>query len=312
MLSPPGSSARLSVLIFHRVLAEADPLQPSEPTAQEFEDQMRWVATWFNVLRLSEAVDRLARGALPDRALAITFDDGYADNLRVAYPILRRLGLTATFFIATEFLNGGRMWNDTVIETIRAIQGPQLDLRLFGLGVHSVASTLEKRKAVGALLQAMKYLPNAERAATVERLADLAPVPLPNDLMMSPADVRELHGHGMAIGAHTASHPILRSLSPDAARDEIAEGKSQLERLLGGSVDLFAYPNGKPGIDYSSEHVAMVKALGFRAAVSTAWGAARCGGDLFQIPRFTPWDRDRTKFGLRLAWNLIRQKPVAV
>ena len=70
---------------------------------------MAWVRDWFNVLPLSEAASRLAQGTLPARALSITFDDGYADNREIAAPILQRLGLSATFFIATSFLGGGCM-----------------------------------------------------------------------------------------------------------------------------------------------------------------------------------------------------------
>jgi peptidoglycan/xylan/chitin deacetylase (PgdA/CDA1 family) len=109
----------------------------------------------------------------------------------------------------------------------------------------------------------------------------------------------------MSIGAHTVSHPILRTLSSAAARAEIAEGKAVLESIIADRVELFAYPNGKPGVDYDVEHVAMVRSLGFSGAVSTAWGAARAGDDRYQVPRFTPWDRGRNWFALRLARNFM-------
>src|SRR5262245_19841153 len=102
---------RLSVLAYHRVLPAPDPLRPSEPTAAEFEQRMRWVKANFNVLPLTEAVGALREGRLPERALSITFDDGYADNHDIELPILARLGLPATFFVATGFLDGGCMFN---------------------------------------------------------------------------------------------------------------------------------------------------------------------------------------------------------
>ena len=119
LAAPPGPGSRLTVMIFHRVLKEPDPLLPSEPDEQQFEARMRAVRAWFNVLPLAEAIGRLQAGALPARPLAISFDDGYADNFEVALPVLRKLGLPATFFVATGFLDGGCMWNDTVIETVR-------------------------------------------------------------------------------------------------------------------------------------------------------------------------------------------------
>ena len=106
---------RLSVLAYHRVLPAHDPLFPGEPSAAEFEQRMRWVQANFDVLALGEAVRALREHRLPRRALSITFDDGYADNYTVALPILRRLGLPATFFVATGFLDGGCMFNLSLI-----------------------------------------------------------------------------------------------------------------------------------------------------------------------------------------------------
>lgn len=109
----------MSIAIFHRVLEAPDPLFAEEMHRARFDEVCAWLSAWFNVLPLDEAVKRLKQGALPDRALAITFDDGYADNHDIALPVLKAHGLCATFFVATDFLDGGRMWNDTVIESVR-------------------------------------------------------------------------------------------------------------------------------------------------------------------------------------------------
>ena len=124
LTSPAGTRGRLSILIFHRVLPRPDPLCPDSPDASQFEAQMRWVRSWFNVLPLRRAVGMLYEGTIPARALAVTFDDGYADNEEIAAPILKRLGLGATFFVSTGFLEGDTMWNDRVIEAVRGCTGP--------------------------------------------------------------------------------------------------------------------------------------------------------------------------------------------
>ena len=307
-LAPAGARGRLTVLIFHRVLERPDPLLPDVPDAATFERRMRWVADWFNVVPLSEAIERLERGGLPERAASITFDDGYADNFRVACPVLRRLKLPATFFVATGFLGGGRMWNDTVIETVRRSPGPRLDLQRFALGVHEIGGIVERRAAIDAILAALKYRAPEERARIV---AELATPQLPTDLMMTPEELRRLHRAGMSIGAHTVSHPILQRLPLEQARREIAEGRAALESLIGEPVALFAYPNGRPGTDYGPEHVELVRSLGFSGAVSTAWGAWRAGVDRYQVPRFTPWDRTRSRFALRLARNFFETASMA-
>lgn len=306
-LSPAGARARLSILIFHRVLRERDPLFPSEVTAAEFDAICSWLRDWFDVLPLGDAVARLRQDRLPARALAITFDDGYADNHDVALPILQRHGLSATFFVATRFLDGGRMWNDTLIEAVRGVTGPGLELAgtpAAAVGPLSCGSLEERRRAIGTLIGATKYLAPPERDAWVDAVAAASGAAMPSDLMMSSAQVRALRAAGQEIGAHTDSHPILARLSPMQMEQEIRTGRERLEGLLGERVALFAYPNGQPGTDYTPEAVEIVRRLGFDAAVSTAWGAARRGADRFQLPRFTPWDRSRLRFGARLAANL--------
>jgi peptidoglycan/xylan/chitin deacetylase (PgdA/CDA1 family) len=296
----------LSILIYHRVVPEPDPLVPDAVCAEEFDWQLAVLNRWFTVLSLREAAARLRNGTLPVRAACITFDDGYADNVTVALPFLRRRGLPATFFLATAFIDGGRMWNDSVIETVRRVRGDTLDARSLGLGMLSVSSIDLRRQAIASLLTAIKYLPPEERQGRVDELGSQASGELPPDLMMTAEQVRYLHASGMAVGAHTVSHPILASLDSERAGREIRECKNQLEAITGARVSLFAYPNGKPGRDYRAEHVDMVKQMGFEAAVSTAWGVAHAASDPFQLPRFTPWDRTRARFLLRLMQNTFR------
>ena len=304
-LSPSGASARLSVLIFHRVLPVQDPLFPDEMHARRFDELCGWLAQWFNVLPLDSAVAKLKTGSLPARAASITFDDGYADNFHVAMPILRHHGLKATFFIATGFLDGGRMWNDTVIESIRACShAAMLDLSSLGLGSHPLGSIHERQAAIATLLGQIKYRSIKERIAITGQIASQAQVHLPHNLMMTSQEVKAMRLAGMQIGAHTITHPILARLGAEEALAEIQGSKSFLERLLGERVGLFAYPNGKPGEDYSPQSVDVVRSLDFDAAVSTAWGTTGATDDPFQIRRFTPWDKTRLRFGARLLLNL--------
>ena len=302
--SPRGRKGRLSILIFHRVLADPDPLFPDLPTAERFEATMRWVKAWFNVLPLGDAVDRLFAGTIPARSLAITFDDGYADNEGIAAPILKRLGLTATFFVSTGFLDGGCMWNDRVIEAIRTSRADPIAIELQGLGSLPLTTVADRSRAIAAVLSAIKHLEPARRQAAVEAVVAAAGAPAAPAPMMKPAQVRNLRALGMGVGAHTVSHPILTRLAPAAALDEMKRSKHELERLLGEPVPLFAYPNGVPGQDYAAEHTAMARECGFAAAVSTSWGAASIRSDRFQLPRFTPWDQQRWRWGARLLLNL--------
>jgi peptidoglycan/xylan/chitin deacetylase (PgdA/CDA1 family) len=304
-LAPAGSRARLSILIYHRVRAVPDPLFPDELDAAGFDRQLRVVSRLFNILPLPQAIRRLEDDTLPARPACITFDDGYADNVEVALPILKRHRMTATFFISTGYLDGGRMWNDTVIESVRQSTGDTLDLTRVGLRPFSIATDASRIETIGAVLDQFKYLDpddRSDRCAAVQEIAKATP---PDDLMLSSPQVRELRSAGMDIGAHTVSHPILARVPTDVARREISEGREALQALTGSTVSLFAYPNGKPNVDYTAEHVTMTRALGFDAAVTTSWGVATNATDRYQLPRFTPWDRTNGRITLRLLHNLM-------
>jgi peptidoglycan/xylan/chitin deacetylase (PgdA/CDA1 family) len=304
-------TATLSILIYHRVLARPDPLFPGEVDAALFQRQLRLLQRFYTPLPLSDAVRRLQDGSLPPRAACITFDDGYADNAQVALPLLQRHGLHATFFIATGYLDGGQMWNDTVVEAVRQAAGPMLDLRVHGLGTFPVASLAQRQAAIATLLGQLKYQPFARRQQLAMQIRRQAGATAGPAAMLSTAQLRLLHAAGMELGAHTASHPILSTLAERAAQRDIAHGKQQLEALIQAPVSLFAYPNGKAGRDYGAPHVAMVKDLGFKAAVATDWGVARPGAelDLLQLPRFTPWDRGRLAFLWRMRQNRRQAHP---
>jgi peptidoglycan/xylan/chitin deacetylase (PgdA/CDA1 family) len=306
VLSPAGPRGRLSVLIYHRVLQTPDPMRPAEPDETSFRWQMRLMRQHFNVLSLSEAIQRLKDGTLPARAASITFDDGYADNFSIALPVLERFGLPATFFIASGYLNEGRMWNDTIIEAVRRAPDAELDLRQLGLDRLSIATPEQRHQASIKLINGLMHLPQVQRQRQVDAIAGAVGADLPSDLMMPADQVHALAAAGMEIGAHTVSHPILRSLTNEQATKEINSSRQRLTEITGKTVSLFAYPNGKPGRDYDARHVALVRDLGFLGAVSTAWGASGRGTDCFQLPRFTPWDQTPTRFFAQLLLNYLR------
>jgi peptidoglycan/xylan/chitin deacetylase (PgdA/CDA1 family) len=297
MLSTRG---KLLILTYHRVCAQPDRLITGNANAAGFTRQMQLLGRAFRVLTLTEAVERMHERTLPARAVCITFDDGYADNVDVAAPILHRHGLPATFFIATGFIDGGRMWNDTIIETVRAARGTELDLTELGLGRFAIGTMAARAALVNELIGRCKYLEPAERKAKTEAIAAAAAVTPPADLMMRSEQVRALHRAGMEIGAHTVSHPILSAIPPARAREEIVASRDRLATLTGAPVRTFAYPNGKPGVDYGSEHVDAVRAAGFDVAVSTVWGAAESGHDRLQLPRVGFSETSHVLLGLKL------------
>lgn len=304
--APGGRRGRLAVLIHHRVLPGPDPLRPGEVDRATFEWQMATLARCFRVLPLSEAIVRLDAGTLPPRAAAITFDDGYADNFRIALPILQRHALPATFFVTSGML-GQCMWNDVVIEAVRAAPADGLDTEFLGVERQSLGTAAARRAALATLLPVLKQRPPPARDEAVARLATQAGIAAPDGLMMTREELRSLAGAGMEIGAHTVNHPVLSRIDDASAEREMAESRDALEGITGERIGLFAYPNGRPGTDYLPAHVRMVRRLGFDGAVSTQRGANATGAtDRYQVRRFTPWDRTPERFTARLLLACLR------
>jgi peptidoglycan/xylan/chitin deacetylase (PgdA/CDA1 family) len=121
--------------------------------------------------------------------------------------------------------------------------------------------------------------------------------------MMTSVELRRLAAMGMGVGAHTIRHPILAMVDDRAAREEIAGSREHLEGIVRQPVTLFAYPNGRPGVDYGMRDADLVRALGFKASFTTSPGASRAGDPLHELPRFTPWNRSRVAWALRFLQN---------
>ncbi|MBC7700131.1 MAG: polysaccharide deacetylase family protein [Massilia sp.] len=307
LVSPGGTKGKLTILTYHRVPPDIDPLLSSDQVnAQKFSKHMGILAECFNVLCLPEALERLARGTLPSRALSITFDDGYRDNYTIALPILQSHGMKATFFVCSGYLNDGLMFNDVIIESLRACQSTQLDLCWLGLGHLPVHDMTSKHVSAQKILGAVKYLPFLEREQACARLWQAAAPgkELPR-LMMTDDQIRQLVAHGMTIGGHTHTHPILNRIDLDSARQDIAHNRQLLATLVGHEPLIFAYPNGRPVRDYGHEHVQLVMELGYHAAVSTAWGVATHSCDRYQLPRFAPWEGNPRRLVMQLLRNAM-------
>ena len=273
LLSPANARGRLVVFCYHQVLTASDPLRPGEPDAAQFRSDVRIIDRVFNVLKFSEAVERLVAGTLPRRAACITFDDGYADNFELAAPILESLGVPATFFIAGGAVDTGVMWNDLVIESV----------------AHS--GSAERQQGLRAELNRIKYLPLDERWQESLRLyEESVGGDLPR-LMMTRDMVAGLARRGFEIAGHTINHPILKGLPDADARREIEDCAAWIREVADVEPKTFAYPNGVPGPDFDPRHEAMVRDAGFAAAASTCWAVARPDANPFAIPRIGPWWR---------------------
>jgi peptidoglycan/xylan/chitin deacetylase (PgdA/CDA1 family) len=289
---------RMLILTYHRVRDCPDPVWPWDPDRQEFISQMRVIKEYFNPLTISEAMELIDKEELPERAVCLTFDDGYADNYEIAFPILSDLKITATFFIATGYLNGGEMWNDRVLEVVRQIEPGTYD---FGqLGEIRVLENSEKSEIASQLLNQMKYMPSAERDQLSRKLAQEFGIRNNDQVMMSDRMVSEMHRNGLEIGSHTVSHPILAQLSLAEAKKEIHDSKVYLESLLDTRIRSFAYPNGKSGTDLTERDIDIVRESGYQVSVTTDWGPAIPSSNRFALPRIGIYGNNSAKLLVKM------------
>jgi len=294
------SRRKLTILLYHQVLEQPDPMRPWEPTKEEFEWQMGLLSQYSNPLPLGEAIKKLGDGSLPANAVSVTFDDGYANNLHVAEPILARFNVPATVYVATGYIGKCNMWNDRISHLFSDESKAFLSL----FGEHIELGDWEHRRSLAFdQIRKYKYRPVEERSEAIDSLYRENEMQEQAPLMLTVDELKELRRRGVEIGGHTVNHPILSSLSLDDQREEIAECKSMLEQWLSAPVIHFAYPNGIQRKDFNEITISAVKEAGFQSAVITGQGISDRSTSLFLLRRFLPWDKNPLKFHFRLLQN---------
>ena len=303
-----GDKSRLSIIDYHRITPEKDHFVDSA-TQDELNWQCSILKKYFNVLPLKQAVELLQKGQLPPRSVVITFDDGYANNYSLALPVLKKWDLPATFFIASGFLDGGIMWNDAIIESIRRTDYESLELTKSDgftqelVGVLDLSSPKKKINAAARLRVGMKYLELSQRDDLVKKLVEITAAKMPQDIMLTSDQVKEMYVSGMDIGGHTLTHPILTTIPVESARQQIEQDKQKLEAIIGEQISHFAYPNGKPDKDFVDSHIKILKEAGYKAAVTTQRGVAQPNNNIYRLPRFASWDKTTLRYLYRMFMN---------
>lgn len=287
----PASS--WTIVMYHRVIErrEEDPFALGMcVTRQHFDEQLRYFKRHFSPIGLSEGVRRLASGQpLPDRALSITFDDGYLDNVTTALPVLQSHQMNAALFVPTGGLdNDEPLWWDRVIRALDATDLPDLLPTDFGIPLPSRRLPLNawsRNETATRVLDALWTLPITQALACVAQIERQLPPRrnvAPVARRMTGRDVRNMHLAGMEIGAHSVRHPNLTLETPAIVRDEMQSSRAVLEALCDARINGFAYPAGWKNADAE----AAAREVGFDYAVATTRGVNhRDHLDLYTLAR---------------------------
>jgi peptidoglycan/xylan/chitin deacetylase (PgdA/CDA1 family) len=248
------SRGKVTVLAYHRIDTPGNPatrdLSPAliDAYPAEFEAQMRWLADKFNVIPGWQLVESLRdHKPLPPRALMITFDDGYACFMETAVPIMRRYGLPATLFVATDYTSNPckPFWWDTLHRALAQTQREEIDVP--GAGRLPLRTGEQRAAAYETLVGAVERANAEETERLVETIASACGVePTSQKYCLDWDEVRALSEAGdISIGPHTRRHPILSRTTPQRMADEIAGSWADLNAHLARPLPLFAYPNGQ-------------------------------------------------------------------
>jgi peptidoglycan/xylan/chitin deacetylase (PgdA/CDA1 family) len=250
------------VLNYHRIgRCDGQPWDPQawSTTAEELDSQLRTLARHTQVIGPGEV--SAAMDARPGRRVLITFDDGYRDNYELAFPLLRKHSLSATFFLVTGFLDSPRVaWWDEIAWMVNRADRAMADARqrLSRSGAAGRASLLPaelsfalptRDATIAALIMRYWTLPDGDGEPFLEELGELAgsgrcDASEAVDMWVTWGMARELHAAGMSIGGHTATHPVLARLSAECQREEVTTCGRRLHEELGTPMRWFAYPVG--------------------------------------------------------------------
>lgn len=278
-----GRPTRLLVVGYHNVAPTW--LWPYRPGAglDGFARQVRLLQRVGTIVPLGETLQAMAEGRpVPPRPIALTFDDGYRDNLRQALPVLERLGAPATFFLVPGFLDRTvDPWWERLAWAVTRARAP-----IARVGPHTLVAGDLHQPSFAALLGELKGLDRTRRDAVVQTVVEaLDPTgDVGTDRLFMDWDEARMLARRAEVGSHTATHPILARETPETQHRELEGARRRLQDELGVSADLLAYPNGDRA-DQDDVAVDAARAAGHRAAITTVDGFHAGGDDPFRVRR---------------------------
>jgi len=304
------------ILMYHRVTdIESDPWELCVSPSY-FAEHLQVLEKLGCAVRLQQLNQTLKNGKRPHRQVVITFDDGYADNLYNAKPLLEQYQIPATIFLTTGYMQQKReFWWD---ELERILLQPKtlpknLSLNINGKNyewkLDTTANKSEKsdnhlnspHQLYDSLYQLLYLLSDSERSHLIEQLlswANVKPELRLTHRMMTLQEISSLQQNSIIeVGAHTVTHPFLSTISPEAQQKEIQQNKAELEEIFGHSIESFAYPHG----NYNLHTSEIVRQAGFTCACTTNANIVGKNSDRFQLPRFAVENCDGEEFAKRVS-----------
>lgn len=280
-----------------------------------FRAHLSWFQSHFEIIPLSTLIERFLKGAKsPRRYLAITFDDGYENVYRYAFPLLKEFGMPATIFITTDLVEKrSPLWVDRLEYTLGHTELQKVEVTLGGYQRSFRLENLQERMDADTYLRNnFKKIPDSERRTLLEKIESHCGATLASTFETSPYrgltwdQILTMKEDKIKFAPHTMSHPILTHMPLEQAEEEIVESYRLLKKRAGDSLPIFAYPNGQSE-DLSDEIATVLRRHEFQAALTTIPGTVNQMSKSFALPRFSLDGSDDLRL-LRLTISGIRKK----
>ncbi|PSF11234.1 polysaccharide deacetylase family protein [Marinobacter shengliensis] len=257
------------ILMYHRFSRDAE---RGHLDAAMFEWQVQYIAKNYKPVTVSElAEDLYLKQCTPRNRIAITIDDGYEDFYEIAWPILKKYGVPATFYVTTGFVSGDLwLWPD---QLRYLLEHSPCSTGQFSFSITQINTPIPDEQFEAEywrINHLMLQADNAEKIRCLNEMAaawiiDLPKIPPKRYRAVSWNQLEEMQAEGLEVGGHTITHPSLARVSMEEARNEIFGCAEKLRQKLGDSIRSFCYPNGTAD-DFVGSQVKFIKEAGFSCA----------------------------------------------
>jgi len=271
---------KLLVVMYHGItLNTYNPPFWTHLPVDKFRQQLRFLKSHYSIISLEQVLDSLdGKINLPQNAVLITFDDGYKNNFKVAYPVLQEMKIPATIFVTVDRIGSDNpLWFDEIYLLLHTKDDNKNNLPFINELAADLFSSGRTWDAYCITVEALKFSGEDARESYLQKLRKVAgsdDVSGYEDFcLLGWNEVFMMRDSGLvSFGVHTATHRILTDLAREEWEQEIHAPRIKLEKLLGTSVRSFCFPNGRPGIDFNDDHISYMRDCGYSCSFTTKSG----------------------------------------
>lgn len=277
--------SKFAILCYHRVGTAGAPFYSRLPE-RAFAAQMKYLRRNYRVVPLSQLCCELHEGHRVPPTVAVTFDDGYRDLYRFAFPILQEYSIPATVYLIGHCIESGEApWYDRIFAILQSAP-LHFEAELSSHRLFRLRSPEDRLAAAWEIIKFLKSIPDTDRRTLCAQFRARFPVDeaILSGRMLDWEQVREMYRNGIRFGAHTMTHPAVSQLHPSQMPEELLNSKRLLENGLDAPIKHFAYPFGKPE-DFNGLAQEFLARSGFRSAVTTVEGFNSRGANAFELRR---------------------------